>query len=92
MAFEMSALVDLGMTPIQVISAATKTGAEILGKSAEIGTIEPGTLADLLIVDGDPLDEIKAMRYVLVTFRDGVPWFDPMGPTVPGVKEVGRAY
>jgi imidazolonepropionase-like amidohydrolase len=51
---EMSALVDLGMTPIQVMSAATKTGAEILGKSAELGTIEPGKLADLLIVDGNP--------------------------------------
>ncbi len=75
-----------------MISAATKTGAEILGKSAELGTIEPGKLADLLIVDGNPLDEIKAMKYVLVTFRDGVPWYDPMGPTVPGVKEVGRAY
>jgi hypothetical protein len=49
-------------------------------------------LADLLIVDGNPLDEMKALKYVLVTFRDGVPWFDPMGPTVPGVKEVGRAW
>ena len=48
--------------------------------------------SDLLIVDGNPLDEIKTMKYVLVTFRDGVPWFDPMGPTVPGIKEVGRAY
>jgi imidazolonepropionase-like amidohydrolase len=90
--FEMSALVDLGMTPIQVISAATKTGAEILGKSAELGTIEPGKLADLLIVDGNPLDEIKLMKNVLVTIRDGVPWFDPLGATVPGIEEVGRAY
>jgi imidazolonepropionase-like amidohydrolase len=90
--FEMSALVDLGMTPIQVISAATKTGAEILGKSAELGTVEPGKLADLLIVDGNPLDDIKLMKNVLVTIRDGVPWFDPLGPTVPGVAEVGRAY
>ncbi len=90
--FEMSALVELGMTPIQVISAATKTGAEILGKSAELGTIEPGKLADLLIVDGNPLDEIKLMKRVLVTIRDGVPWFDPLGATVPGVEAVGRAY
>ena len=73
-------------------TAATKTGAEILGKSAELGTVEPGKLADLLIVDGNPLDEIKMMKYVVVTIRDGVPWFDPMGPTVSGVKEVGRTY
>jgi len=90
--FEMAALVELGMTPTQVISAATKTGAEILGKSAELGTIEPGKLADLLIVDGNPLDEIKLMKRVLVTIRDGVPWFDPMGASVPGVEAVGRAY
>jgi hypothetical protein len=32
------------------------------------------------------------MKNVLVTIRDGVPWFDPMGATVPGVEEVGRAY
>jgi len=92
MAYEMAALVDLGMTPIQVLSAATKTGAEILGKSAELGTVEPGKLADLLIVDGNPLDDIKQMKYVLVTIRDGVPWYDPMGARVPGVEEVGRTY
>jgi hypothetical protein len=44
------------------------------------------------IIDGNPLNEINAMKHVLVTFRDGVPWFDPLGPTVSGVKEVGRAY
>jgi imidazolonepropionase-like amidohydrolase len=75
-----------------MISAATKTGAEILGKSAELGTVEPGKFADLLVVDGNSLDEIKMMKFVFVTFRDGVPWFDPTGPTVPGVTEVGRAY
>jgi len=32
------------------------------------------------------------MKYVLVTFRDGGPWFDPMGPAAPGGEEVGRAY
>jgi len=32
------------------------------------------------------------MKYVLVTIRDGVPWYDPMGARVPGVEEVGRTY
>jgi len=52
---EMSALVDSGMTPIQVISAATKTNAEILDQFDKLGTIEPGKLADIIVIDGNPL-------------------------------------
>ena len=52
---EISALVDSGMTPLQAISAATKTGAEIIGRGRELGTIEPGKLADVIVVRGNPL-------------------------------------
>jgi hypothetical protein len=55
-------------------------------------TERPIALVGGMLLDGNPLDEIKAMKRVLVTFRDGVPWFDPMGATVPGVEEVGRPY
>ena len=54
MYFEMKALVESGMTPIQVISAATKTNAEILGRFDELGTVEPGKLADLIVVRRQP--------------------------------------
>lgn len=87
---EMSALVDLGMTEVQVISAATKTGAEILGRGKELGTLEPGKLADLIVVDGDPLADIGAMKHVVLTIRGGVPWFDPQGKVLAGVEAVGR--
>ncbi len=44
------------------ITCATKTGAEIMGRGDELGTIEPGKLADLLIVDGDVLGDISILE------------------------------
>ncbi len=78
---EMSALVDSGMTASQVISAATKTNAEILGNmqllggKRRFGTIEPGMLADLIVVDGDPLFDINVLGHVEFTIKDGVLWY-----------------
>ncbi len=72
---EMSALVEVGMTPIQVISAATKTNAEILGMANEIGTIEPGKLADIIIIDGNPLRNIELLDYVQIVVKDGGIWY-----------------
>ena len=89
---EMSALVDLGMTPIQVISAATKNGAEIIGNARQLGTLEPGKLADLIVVEGSPLEDINMLKFVRATVRDGVPWYDPQQTVLPGLAEVGRSY
>jgi len=52
----------VGFTPLQTILCATKTGAEILGRSHEIGTLEAGKLADILIVDGDVLKDISLLE------------------------------
>lgn len=71
---EMSALVDSGMTPIRVISAATKTNAEIIGKSDELGTIEAGKLADIVVVDGNPLFDINMLKNVRYTIKNGQVW------------------
>lgn len=68
---EMEALVESGMTPIQVISAATKTNAEILDRGDELGTIEPGKLADIIVVDGNPLADIRALDEVTHVVKDG---------------------
>lgn len=88
---EMSALVDAGMTPIQVISAATKTNAEILGKFNDLGTVEPGKLADILVIRGDPLFDINALANVEIVIKDGTPWYD--GPTRDVVlNNVGRSF
>lgn len=71
---EMSALVDAGMTPLQVISAATKNGAQIMGLYRDIGTIEPGKLADIIVVDGNPLFDINVLGHVDTVIKDGVVW------------------
>ena len=69
---EISALVDSGMSPIEALSAATKAGAEILGRGSELGTIEPGKLADVIVVRGDPLFDINALGHVEHVVQGGV--------------------
>ena len=87
---EMSALVDSGMTPIEVISAATKTNAGILGQSDQLGTIEVGKLADLIVVDGNPLADINALGHVNIVVKDGVIWYSEAAATGP-VTQIGYA-
>ena len=69
---EISALVDSGMSPIEAISAATKTGAEVLGRGRDLGTIEPGKLADVIVVRGNPLFDINALGHVEHVVKGGV--------------------
>lgn len=94
---EMSALVDSGMTPLQVISAATKTNAEILGSmdilggQRRLGTIEPGMLADIIVVDGDPLFDINVLGYVELVIKDGVPWYTKEKATET-LRAIGRPF
>jgi imidazolonepropionase-like amidohydrolase len=53
---EFALMVECGMTPAAVLHAATLSAARLIGLDGEIGSIEPGKLADLTIVDGDPFD------------------------------------
>ncbi len=53
---------DVGLTPLEVITCATKTGAEIMGRGDEFGTVEAGKLADLLIVKADVLADISVLE------------------------------
>ena len=69
---EISALVDVGMTPMQAISASTKVGADVLGRGSELGTIEPGKLADIIVVEGNPLADINALAHVTDVIKDGI--------------------
>jgi imidazolonepropionase-like amidohydrolase len=52
----------VGFSPLETITCATKTGAEIMGRDAEFGTLEPGKLADVLVVDGDVLADISLLE------------------------------
>lgn len=70
-ATELSEYVSIGMTPMQAILCATKVNAEILRKEKEIGTIEPGKLADLIAVKGDPLKDISELQRVKFVMSNG---------------------
>jgi imidazolonepropionase-like amidohydrolase len=52
----------VGFSPLETITCATKTGAEILGRGRELGTLEKGKLADVLVVDGDPVADIRVLE------------------------------
>ena len=68
---EIKAHVDVGMSPQRAIGAATRINAQILGKGNELGTIEPGKLADIIVVRGNPLFDITALANVEVVIKNG---------------------
>ncbi len=71
MAVEMEGLVNAGLTPMQAILASTRWSAEVMRKEADLGTIEPGKLADVIVVDGDPLADIRSIANVETVILDG---------------------
>jgi imidazolonepropionase-like amidohydrolase len=68
---EMELLVATGMTPLEVITAGTKNGSEFFGIEARLGTIEAGKTADLILIEGDPSEDIEAMRNVKRVMLNG---------------------
>jgi imidazolonepropionase-like amidohydrolase len=68
---EIKVHVDMGMTPQRAIAAATRVNAQIIGKGRELGTIEPGKLADIIVVKGNPLFDIVALSNVEIVVKDG---------------------
>lgn len=68
---EIRLLAEAGLTPREVLLAATLHGAQALGLESELGTIASGKLADLIVVAGDPLADLAALERVRVVVRDG---------------------
>ncbi len=68
---EMGLLTDAGLTPAEVLTAATLRPATMLGLEAEIGTVEVGKRADLLVVSGDPLEDVGALGHPVWVIRAG---------------------
>jgi imidazolonepropionase-like amidohydrolase len=68
---EMELMVEAGMSPMQVLIAATRTGAEIVNASDRLGTLEPGKLADIVACDGNPALNIRALRRTRFVMKGG---------------------
>jgi len=60
-----------GLTPVEVIEAATKNAAWVCGHGQDLGTIEAGKLADIIIVDGDLDTDLEALNQVVIVVKGG---------------------
>ena len=68
---EISAMQQAGMTPMQILVAATRNAAEFCRLDGVLGTIEVGQLADLLVVEGNPLHDLQALENVRIVIHGG---------------------
>ena len=68
---EFGSLVEAGMTPMQAIKAGTIVNAELFGWENKLGTLEPGKLADIIAVSGDPSADISALEEVVFVMKGG---------------------
>lgn len=69
---ELELLVACGLSPGQAIKAATADAADLLGVKDRSGTIDPGRAADFVLVDGNPLTDIRHTRRIVAVFRGGI--------------------
>ncbi|HEV3050412.1 MAG TPA: amidohydrolase family protein, partial [Longimicrobium sp.] len=70
---EMEAMAAAGMSPMDVIVASTRNGAMAMGRDS-IGTLRPGMAADLVVLDADPLENVRNLRAVRLVARGGEVW------------------
>jgi imidazolonepropionase-like amidohydrolase len=82
-----------GMTPMEALRTATWSGAEALGFGKDLGTVEAGKLADLVVINGNPLANIRDSAKVAYTMKDGV-LFDAfrMNEIWPEKKALGKFF
>ena len=80
---EFELMVKNGMTPMQALQAATVNAADLLGLSADVGTLEPGKRADLVAVDGDPLRDVTVLKRVPFVMKDGAVFKDERAARAP---------
>jgi imidazolonepropionase-like amidohydrolase len=68
---EFNEMVKLGMKPVDALKSSTSSDADLLGLSDKIGTLEPGKLADIVAVPGDPVQNIRQTEHVLFVMKEG---------------------
>ena len=68
---ELELMVEAGLTPKQVLLSATRNGAAVMGRGNELGRLQPGMLADLLVLDSDPLADIRNTENIVLVIKGG---------------------
>ncbi|MEK6256819.1 MAG: amidohydrolase family protein, partial [Chloroflexota bacterium] len=68
---EMNIMIEAGMTPMEVIIAATANSAEVVGLGDLVGTLEIGKMADIIVINGDPLTDFSVMPDVIIVIKGG---------------------
>lgn len=74
---ELATLISAGYTPLEAIRAATSAGAELCGLADAAGTIEPGKLASIIAVEGDPLSDVESVGKVVFVMKRGTVYRQP---------------
>jgi imidazolonepropionase-like amidohydrolase len=69
---EIEHLHEAGMTPMQIIVAATRNAAHVCQLEGMLGTLEVGKIADVLVVNGDPLQDLRVLTDALLVIHSGV--------------------
>lgn len=69
--YEMQMLADAGIPPMKALQAGTLWGAESIGQAKDLGSVEPGKLADITVIEGNPLNDVSVTKNVRMVIKDG---------------------
>jgi imidazolonepropionase-like amidohydrolase len=95
MAYELELMAENGMTPMQALMACTSMAARLMRMDDKVGTVEEGKLADLVVVDGNPLEDIKILQgkeRIALVIKDGTIYVNRIGNPKPSfhyIKQTG---
>ncbi|MDQ3607143.1 MAG: amidohydrolase family protein, partial [Gemmatimonadota bacterium] len=78
------------MTPLEALRAATLAGAQYLGMGAHLGSLEPGKFADLVVLDANPLENIRNSERVSMVMKNGVLYNENFDELWPRQRPRGR--